>query len=211
MKKQIFVEKVIEWGEKNIQQFPWRFSNKPYEVFIAEFLLKRTTRTAVNRFYEFFIKKYPNLKAIVKTDCLELEAILKPIGLYKQKAYLLKNAAKYLEENNNYKFPNEFNELLKIPGVGFYIAGAILSFAFGESFPLLDSNIKRVIKRVFMEDLSEVNSENDLRLFIASIIPKERHKIFNLSLIDLGSIICTAKFFKCSVCPISEVCANRLN
>jgi len=207
-KKREFQRAVIEWGKKNLRSFPWRKDITPYRVLVAETLLRRTTSTAINRLYNKFIKKYPDISSIYNTRQVEIERILKNVGLSKQKATGFKKCAIYIHDHYEGEIPNTYKKLINIPFVGEYTSKALLSFAFGESVPVIDSNVKRVIVRVFSDIFKKETNEVNINDFITDLVPSREHRLFNLSLIDLGSVVCSFTFQKCTICPLRKICMS---
>lgn len=205
-RKRIFSNAVIGWGQGMLRGFPWRDDTSPFKVFIAEILLKRTTSTAAVRIYTQFLHKFPDMASLAVAKIGDIEEVLKPIGLYKQRSIGLKEAAEYVSANYMGQLPSTYEDLLKIPHVGSYTAGAVASFGFGKPVPILDSNVRRVVKRVFGDVIGDDASDKDMVEVLRDTIPKESPKLFNWSLIDIGSQICSYRFQKCSECPLTQIC-----
>jgi len=210
-RKRIFANAVIKWGQARLRDFPWRDDTSPFRIFIAEILLKRTTSTAVKRVYTQFLIKFPNMTSLATAEVDDIEEVLKPIGLYKQRSVGLKEAAEYITAHYGSQLPSTYEDLLKIPHVGSYTAGAIASFGFGEPVPILDSNVRRVVKRVFKDMIGDNASDKDMIEVLKDIISKEKPKLFNWSLIDIGSQVCSYRFMKCDGCPLEQICCYKHN
>jgi len=205
-RKRAFVRELLRWGKTNARSFPWRENQSPFEVFISEILLKRTTSTAVARVYPGFLRKFPDISSLVKADTSAIEDSLRPIGLYKQRSEGLKEAAKYLLEHFEGVIPCSYEELLEVPHIGHYTAGAIMSFGFGSPAPIVDSNVRRVVTRVFCDIFGNSPNDKILREFLEEILPEKNHKLFNWSLIDFGFLICSYRTPKHSECPLKQIC-----
>lgn len=206
-KKKRFVVRVLEWAQKNLRDFPWRETDRPYEIFIAETLLKRTTSTAAERVFDDFLNEFPDIASLANADVENLEEILKPIGLYRQRSEGLKEAAEHVMENFNGRLPSSYEDLLEVPHIGPYSAGAIDSFAFGDPVPIVDSNVKRVVGRCFRGEWGDADpKDREIRSFLEDIVPQKRHRAFNLGLIDLGFLVCSYDEKHCNRCPLSEIC-----
>jgi len=201
-----FVRLLLGWAQNNLREFPWRETEDPYEIFIAETLLKRTTSKAVNRLFEDFLQEFDSLDKILQASEGQLEEALKPVGLYKQRSKGLKEAATYINENFDSLFPTTYGGLIEIPHIGPYTAGAIASFAFDRPIPIVDSNVKRVTMRVFQNKLSEEPTNNEVKKLLQELIPQDKHRSFNLGLIDLGSLVCSYDKKVCSRCPVKQAC-----
>lgn len=205
-REKYFVKAVLIWGEGNLREFSWRNKCTPYKTFIAEILLKRTTSTAVNNTYRNFLKKFPDINSIYSSEIKKIEVVLKPIGLYKQRSRGLKEAAENIVRIHSGDLPNKYEELIKIPHIGAYTAGAIISFGYNKPESIVDSNIRRIINKVFSDILNKNRSDKNIKEFLNKLIPKRKHRLFNWSLIDLGAMICSYRFQKCVECPLNNVC-----
>jgi A/G-specific adenine glycosylase len=205
-KKKKFNKILLKWVKENGRDFFWRYNRDAYKVFVAEFLLKRTTSKAAHRIFLQFLEKYPDLNTLAKSDLCELEKILKPIGLYKQKAKGIKEASEYLVNSCRGKFPKKFDELIKIPHIGNYTAACILSFGMGVSAPAIDSNGQRIISRVFKNSIGNCNTIKKILEFSWGLLPQKDHVLFNYGLIDMGALVCTYRGCSKENCPLKGIC-----
>lgn len=204
-----FRRKLLDWYKENKRSFPWRenLENK-YGCVVAEFLLKRTTATAVSRIYLDFIKKYPSWEKIYNTPEEDFQVFFKPLGLWKQRSKLLKNFAACIKENNN-KIPSKREKIEALPGVGIYITNAILLFYFNRPEPLLDSNMARVIQRFFgLKDTKNiVNNNNKELISYANKIVKVKDPIdLNWAVLDFSAAVCHYRYPKCKSCVLNRKC-----
>jgi len=204
--KKKFNKILIKWVKENGRDFFWREKRDAYRVFIAEFLLKRTTSTAAHRVYQKFLEKYPNLRDLASADIDELEKVLRPIGLYKQRAKGVKEAAEYLVKYYDSELPNNFEELLKIPHIGTYTAACILSFGMAIPAPAIDSNGQRIISRVFKNQLGDKPTMKKILELSWDLVPKRDHVLFNYGLIDMGAIVCSYRGCSKEKCPLHNIC-----
>lgn len=206
MKNRGAVQKsLITWVSQNMRSYPWRQKRTPYEILVVEILLKRTTAKAVSRVYEKFLERYSSIKELSKAKIKDLEVLLKPIGYYKLRAMQLKEISNYIVSNCGGEVPNQFEKLIQIPYVGPYTAGAILCFGFDISAPMVDSNVKRIMSRVFMNSLNHLNDRNITEL-VTGLIPADKYKLFNLALLDLGAMVCLPRRPRCPICPLKNFC-----
>jgi len=141
-------DNLCEFYKKKGRDFPWRHTSDPYAVMIAEFMLQRTKAEQVVPVYKDFMKKYPDIASLSQASLYEIKNILYSLGLHWRAHHFLKSA-RYIISHLKGKFSAERNELLKIPGVGDYVAGAVLSIAYGKKEWIVDSNIVRLFKRYF--------------------------------------------------------------
>lgn len=196
-------KRVIEWEKRNWVPYPWRVERTPYKVLLAELLLKRTTRKAVAREFPKFMAKFRDINAIYNASLSELNEALKHLGLYRQRASQLKELAKIVVERYGGRIPDTWDELLSLPGLGAYIAGAVLSFGYGKRAPVVDSNVIRLLSR--LTGLHFKKAEDCLPLMWI-LVPSSNHEDFNYGMIDLGAIVCHYREPKCQICPLSDLC-----
>ena len=206
-----FSKSILTWSKKNLRKYPWREDEQSYNILIAEFLLRRTTSSAVKRIYPSFLIKYPSLYAISGAESKEIETDLINIGYYKVRAKMLKKTALYIINKYNGVIPCEKKELLSIPNIGPYTAGAILSLGCGKRAPMVDSNVERLIKRVFKKSLNKKTTKNQFFNIAARLIPDGNYGVFNLALIDIASLYCTYRKTYCAQCPILNLCDTGIN
>ena len=209
-RKRYFQQALLEWAKSNLREFPWRKNRTPYRVLVAEVILRRTTSKAASRVYEEFLKRWPDVRSLASADIRELEEFLKAIGYHKQRAKILKSMANFIVSEYGGRIPNDIKLLLRIPHVGFYIAGAILSLGYGTPAPMVDSNVQRILTRVFKRHLPE---KPPLRLLLSlarELLPEDRHEIFNLALLDLGALICRYDRPRCEKCPLAPLCDTAI-
>lgn len=202
-----FVQLILKWGEKNKRVFPWRKDRTPYKVLLAEILLQRTPATRVAKFFPKFVKKFPSPQSILKTDINDLREFLHPMGLKKRAVWLVR-LMKEICERHNYEIPENEEELMKLSGIGLYTARAILIFAFMKDLAIVDTNVARVLQRIFEELVEEVKrpSENKkIWSFAAELIPRNFGPQYNEALLDFAAKICR-KNPSCHVCPVTNIC-----
>jgi len=197
---------LLAWGEKNIRDFPWRKERTPYRILVAEVILRRTTSTAALRVYEEFLKKWPDIKSLANANVDELEQLLVAVGYHKQRSRILVNIARFIDKEFGGNIPNDKKQLLKIPHVGPYTAGAILSLGYGIPAPMVDSNVQRILSRVFNNCLPKKGRARAISMLVEALLPKKGHIVFNLGLLDLGALICRYDRPRCKVCPLSDLC-----
>ena len=206
----IFVERLLLWWQQCKQKFPWRGETDPYKILIAEFLLRKTTAKQVASVYGEFLSFFPNPKSLAEASLEKLEMVLRPLGIYKVRARLLKRLGEVLVERFSGQVPREPSDLLLLPGISKYIANAVLCFAYGEKVPLVDTNIVRIFQRVFALKSRKKRARNDPYFwkFAQKILPEKNVKSFNLALIDFAHKICRAKKPLCSTCIMQDICSS---
>ena len=183
------------------------FYSQDYELAIAVMLSAQTTDKSVNAVTPILFAKYPSLEALNKASLEEIEEIIKPIGLYKNKAKNLKGIVKDLVERFNGQVPSDKNQLMTLPGVGNKTAGVIRAEIFQIPDLPVDTHILRISKR-----LKLVNKDDDplaVELKLKKIIPEERWIKSHHQLIHFGRYFCAARSPQCEKCKISDMCANK--
>ena len=197
---------LINWGKKSYRHFPWRENRTAYSVLISEVLLKRTTASAVKNVYGDFMSLYPNINELINADCGKLEVFLSRLGYHKIRTKILIEMAKYIIEKYGGQIPKSKEELLDIPYVGNYTANAVLSFCYNVPVAIVDTNVERIIKRVFLKCLPNKISFKLLQEVADTLSPKSNTSIYNYALLDFGGLVCKSGLPKCRVCPIKDVC-----
>lgn len=199
-------EALLKWGEQHYRNFPWREKRTPYSVLVSEILLKRTTASAAKRMYEEFMSSYPDLETLAKADREKLERLLETIGYHKRRTNILIEVANYILNRYNGQIPRSKKDLLEIPFVGPYTASAILSLGYGIPSAMVDSNVERIIQRLFFKHLSKKKPFRIVQRIADMLAPKENNQNYNFALLDFGAFVCTYGIPKCKVCPINEFC-----
>ena len=206
LKKASFQTGLIQWGSDNFRRFPWRENRVPYSVLISEILLRRTTSSAVKRVYEEFLLKYPSVHALADANSGSLEKLLAKIGFQKQRTKMLIDVGKFIVGRYAGKIPNSKEELLCIPNVGDYTANAILTLAYGDPAAMVDSNVARIMKRVFAGHLKKKASYKEIQTVANMLSPEANNQEYNYALLDLGAAVCLYTIPKCKICPINGLC-----
>jgi A/G-specific adenine glycosylase len=205
-RKQELVLSLLSWFKKNGRVLPWRNTNSEYEILIAEILLQKTSSKQVECIYVDFLRSFPSFKRLAEAEPGEIGEKIKGIGL-KYRAARLQNMARMILMDFDGKVPKERKKLLELPGVGDYIANAVLCFAFGEDTPIVDVNVVRVLTRVFsIATIREKHKDKNLWALAGELIPKGFCREFNWALLDLASLVCTPRKPKCTKCPILSFC-----
>lgn len=201
-----FTDGVLVWFSANGVDFPWRKSNEPYPILIAEVLLKRTTAAAAARVYSEFLERFPSFRAIEATPEEEMIDALSGVGLQRQRARALKTTAAWILEKHDGKTPSDLSTLTATPGLGAYNAAAIACFAFAERVPIVDSNVERILTRVFGGSFKDRPSATKLRDLAQDLLPDSDYQCFNYGLLDLGRLVCRPAHPKCVECPVNSIC-----
>jgi len=202
-----FRETLIQWFRENGREFPWRNSTASnYQKIIAEIFLQRTKATTVNKFYQDFIRDFPSWRCIAGTEITKLSEYLKPLGLWNRRALSIHNLSIEMLKNGE-MFPDNRMELEKLPGVGQYIANAILLLVFDKPEPLLDVNMARVLERYFgPRKLVDIRKDSYLQDLSRLIIKSTNPKVINFSILDFSALVCKITKPLCEICPLQRGC-----
>jgi len=201
---------LLEWFKKNKRDLPWRKTKDPYAIWVSEIMLQQTQVTTVIPYYENFLQSFPTLRHLAKANLSKVLKVWEGLGYY-SRARNLHRASQIVSNHFHGKIPDTLEDLLSLPGIGRSTAGAILSFAFHKEAPILDGNAKRVFSRLFAVsgNPGERKTEGLLWKISESLIPKGFSNPFNQALMDLGSMLCTAKEPECDHCPLNYFCKGR--
>lgn len=202
-------EKLIRWFESEKRNLPWREHYDPYAVWISEIMLQQTQVKTVLPYFDRWMRRFPDVRAVAEAP---EEAILKAwegLGYYSRARNIQKTARLLLREHGG-ELPRDHRALLALPGIGRYTAGAIMSVAFNEDFPLVDGNVERVLARLFDLDapLGEQATKQALWKLAERLIPPGRARQFNQGMMELGALVCLPQNPLCAECATRNECAS---
>ncbi len=202
-----FRRRLLAWYADNGRNLPWRRSSaSKYKLVISEFLLQRTRAETVANFFDTFISQYPSWKKLAEANEPEIGQVIRPIGLWKRRALTLKQLAMVMAKRNG-RFPRIRAEIEALPGVGQYIANAILLLCHGEAQPLLDANMARVLERVFgPRKLADIRYDPYLQELAFEVVQCKEAKELNWAILDLAASKCLPRKPRCNTCPLEAVC-----
>lgn len=204
------VSRLLEWFEKHGRVYPWRRDTDPYRILIAEIMLQRTKADQVLPVYLSFLERFPDLESIVNAPPEEVERFFSMLGL-KWRAEKVRRLAETIIREHGGRIPDTRRDLLSLPGIGEYIADAILCFAYGRSVAVIDANVCRVIGRIFgLKARGEARRDPRFRRAAQQLVPREKAREFNWAMIDLASLICTPRNPRCASCPLKQVCMHGM-
>ncbi|TCK98499.1 A/G-specific DNA-adenine glycosylase [Natranaerovirga hydrolytica] len=206
MQTEYFYTNLIQWYKKVQRQLPWRESYQPYTVWLSEIMLQQTQVITVVDYYKRFLKAYPTIFDLSSADEDDIFKLWEGLGYYSRARNLIR-CAKLIVEDYNGDFPKNKKELMKLPGIGPYTAGAILSIAYNQKEPAVDGNVMRVISRyrALNVNISEVKNKKIFEEEVQGLMGGEPRD-FNQGLMELGATVCTPKNAKCTQCPVQEGC-----
>lgn len=196
------------WQEKRL--LPWRHDRDPYKIWVSEIMLQQTRVEAVKEYYRRFMEQFPTVYDLASAS---EQAVLKAwegLGYYSRARHLHQTAQVIVTEYHG-EMPREYSLLRKLPGIGEYTAGAIMSIAFNESYAAVDGNALRVVARWhdINEDISKASTKKAIEQYIIASMPDGYASDFNQAIMDLGATICIAKYPRCDVCPVHTVCKAK--
>ncbi len=202
-----FSEKLIEWYRVNKRNLPWRLTKQPYKIWVSEIILQQTRIEQGEKYYYAFLEKYPNISELAKTNDEELLKVWEGLGYYSRALNMLKASRVVL---NNYKgiFPSNYDDLIKLPGIGDYTASAISSICNNEVQPVVDGNVFRFLSRMFEIDLpiDKLKTKTYFKKLGFKLIDVVNPGDFNQAMMDYGSMVCRPKKFQCHKCLFSSNC-----
>lgn len=202
--------RLLAWYNKNKRPLPWRDHADVYAVWVSEIMLQQTRVETVIPYFEKWMRLFPTAHALAKASEQDVLNAWEGLGYY-SRARNLHKAAKIVVKDYGGNLPAELTDLIKLPGIGRYTAGAIASIAFGRDEPALDGNLKRVYVRLFNMEEPVVSSKGEKLLWdiARQNLPKGKAGDFNQALMDLGAMICIPKNPRCLICPLTELCEAR--
>jgi A/G-specific adenine glycosylase len=207
MKELLVTKKIIKWYDLNKRSLPWRknvsLEKRAYYTLVSEFMLQQTQVVTVIPYFNRFIKNIPDLKSLAKIQNKKLIKLWEGLGYY-SRARNLKKTAQLVLKNFKGKLPDNFEDLISLPGIGNYTASAILAIAFNKSYIPLDGNIERVLKRyLYLKKEKDIQKDNLIKkktIFGVS----SRSGDYAQALMELGALICKPTNPLCNQCPISK-------
>ncbi len=200
---------LLQWFDKNKRSLPWRTEKprNPYYVWVSEIMLQQTRTEAVKPYFEKWIFLFPTVTSLAEADEDTVLHAWQGLGYY-SRARNLHKAAKRIVEEFDGQVPKEHKDLLSLPGIGEYTAGAIASMAFGQTIPSVDGNLLRVLARIYAmdDDIMQGLTRKKFTFLAEEVIPKDRPGDFNEAMMDLGAEICIPGHPRCESCPLIHVC-----
>ena len=203
----ILRRKILRWYAKHARTLPWRGTLDLYRVWVSEIMLQQTTTRTVQGFFDRFMARFSTIRELATAELDEVNRFWEGLGYYRRAAQLHRTAKEIVEKWNG-EFPMDVEVVKKLPGIGRYTAGAILSIATDQRLPILEANTLRLHARLLAVkgDPSKGETNRVLWEFAERVLPKTGCGRFNQALMDLGSLVCTPKEPHCSECPIVSLC-----
>jgi A/G-specific adenine glycosylase len=208
LSRQWFRRRLLEWYRRHGRDLPWRQTRDPYRILVSEVMLQQTQVDRVLPKYEEWLDKYPTLVALAAATEADVSAAWRPLG-YNIRPRRLHAIARESVERYGGELPGDEATLRSFKGIGAYTAGALLSFAFGQRAAIVDTNVARVLFRIFVGDGDPKSHAMRRHLWEVSrtVLPMRHVFDFNQALMDFGATLCTARKPQCPVCPLRTRCA----
>ncbi len=208
--RQLFRRRLLTWYGRHGRDLPWRKTDDPYHILVSEIMLQQTQVDRVLPKYAEWLQKFPSMRALAAASEGEINQAWYPLG-YNIRPRRLQSIAREAVEKYGGALPSDEATLLSFKGIGAYTAGAIRSFAFRERAAILDTNVARVLFRVFVGrgDPKSHAMKKHLWAVSETLVPIRQAFDFNQALMDLGALVCVARNPKCFVCPMAKSCLSR--
>jgi A/G-specific adenine glycosylase len=202
--------RLTDWYGRARRDLPWRADRDPYRILVSEVMLVQTTVAAVVPYFERFLRRFPTVEALAAADEAEVLKAWEGLGYYRR-ARQLHAAARAVVERHGGDFPDDPEAVRALPGVGRYIAGAVLSIAFDRPAPIVEANTQRVLARwlAWRGDLKASAAQGRLWRAAERLVPPSGAGTFNQAFMELGALVCTPKAPRCLVCPVADECRAR--
>lgn len=205
-----FRKKLLSWFANFQRELPWRRTRDPYRVWLSEIMLQQTRVAAAIPYYERFLGRFPDVRALANAPEEEVLRLWAGLGYY-SRARNLQKAARQIVDEHNSRFPDAAEKALALPGIGQYTAAAILSIAYGKKLAVLDGNVARVLARLgaIRGDLRNASRWQQLQKTADTLLAPRAPGDWNQAMMELGATICTPRSPQCLLCPIGEFCKAR--
>ena len=204
----LLTERLLAWYRAHARDLPWRRTCDPYRIWVSEIMLQQTRVEAVKGYYARFLNALPTIEDLASCDDDQLHKLWEGLGYY-SRADNLRRAALVIMEKHGGNLPATYEELLALPGIGEYTAGAIASISYGIPVPAVDGNVMRVFSRLY-NDRADIMVSATKKRYTARVVeelPKDTPGDFNQALMELGALICVPGEPHCADCPLADRCA----
>ncbi len=207
-----FQSQLLDWFQKHGRHFRWRNKSATnYELILSEVFLQRTKAETVSKFLPVFLKQYPSWKQLAKATKEELQEILKPLGLYKQRSERLYKLAQELNRRKG-RFPKERTQVEDISMMGQYITNAFELYVLKKSSPLLDVNMARLLERFFgKREMADIRHDPYLQSLAYKVVNTKETKVLNWAILDFSALVCRSRSPKCDMCVLRNRCRKFVN
>jgi A/G-specific adenine glycosylase len=203
-----FKRRLLAWFRRHGRDLPWRRTRDPYRILVSEVMLQQTQVSRVRDFWPRFLERFPTLAALAAAPPSRVRAAWAGLGYYRR-ADNLHRLARTVRDAHDGILPETPEALRALPGVGTYTAGAVASFAWELPEPAIDTNVDRVLRRVFHPRLGHhASARARLHALARALVPRRGNDAWttNQALMELGALVCTARVMRCDACPVKPVC-----
>jgi A/G-specific adenine glycosylase len=207
-----FGRRLRAWYKKNHRDLPWRRTRDPYRVLVSELMLQQTQVSRVLDFYARFLETFPTIQHLAEAKPKRVMESWEGLGYYARARNLHKLAKHVTKDGAEGTLPSDPTELRKLPGIGAYTAGAVASFAYEKRAALVDTNVARVLSRVFAPNLNPKRARDLKKIWsiAEATLPRTGQAVWtqNQALMELGALVCTARLKRCATCPLRRICKS---
>lgn len=204
-----FRRRLVWWFRRHGRDLPWRRTRDPYQIIVSEFMLQQTQVSRVETYYSKFLQRFPTIQSLAWAPAAMVRESWEGLGYYRRAANLHRLAQEVVRERDGI-IPADPIELLRLPGIGRYTAGAVASFAFERSAPAVDTNVARVLRRAFHPRTPAKRLAQRIWNTAEQLVPRRGRDawVFNQAVMELGALVCTARVARCGMCPVRPACAT---
>jgi A/G-specific adenine glycosylase len=205
-----FRRRLLTWYARNARDLPWRRSRDVYQVWVSEIMLQQTQVATVESYFRRFVAAFPSIADLAAANEQEVLRLWEGLGYYRR-ARQLHRAAREIVEQHGGHFPRDMETVRKLPGIGRYTAGAILSIAFDQRAPILEANTERLFARLigYQDNPKASAAQSVLWSTAERLLPRKDVGLFNQALMELGSLVCAPKLPDCETCPVAMLCVAQ--
>jgi len=202
-----FSKQIINWYQEHQRDLPWRATTNPYQIWLSEIILQQTRVAQGMPYYQKFISKYPTVHDLANASEQEVLRLWQGLGYY-SRARNLHTCAKKVANEHAGVFPDNFQALKKLKGIGEYTAAAIASFAYNETVPVVDGNVYRVLSRVFgvTDDIASAKGQKEIKKIARQLVPEGKAYVYNQAIMEFGALQCKPQNPACLLCPLHTEC-----
>jgi A/G-specific adenine glycosylase len=203
-----FQRRLLRWYAAHRRDLPWRRTGNPYHILVSEIMLQQTQVDRVVPKYHEFLRRYPTFESLARARPLEVRRAWYPLG-YNIRPSRLQGIARETLARYEGRLPDDPEALRRMPGIGRYTAGAILAFAYRRDAAVVDTNVRRVLGRVFLgpQRLARLRGQKAMWDLAEAVLPRSQAYDYNQALMDFGAIWCTARVPRCRACTMKRICA----
>ena len=210
LQRRRFKRRLVNWFRRHGRDLPWRRTRDPYRILVSEVMLQQTQVARVEGYWHRFLERFPTIHDLARARPARVRESWAGLGYYRRAANLHR-LARDVVTNHDGALPRDAAALRALPGVGMYTAGAVASFAYELAEPAIDTNVSRVLRRVFHPDLEHgADADRVLHATAKALVPRRGNNAWltNQALMELGALVCTSRVMRCTACPVRPACAT---